>query len=333
MVRTKRWCFGKRNKRKEEGDEDYGGYMQRWKKSRTKRFQSNPFVLYLPWKEEASVREEVTEPTIENPKSVFDKDFRGHIQIGDSSGGDIGLRKKGFKLIEKDFEEPIETSSNVGKVSESSNEITFSEHVINSSNEFHIGKTIEYEDPIGVALCVTNVLKDLSHITEVTNNVVDLNVTNHLESFETNTMNEGVNVLEENIVENIVFERKAIKAERKARREVEKEAEEKAAKKRERKAEKKRKRETGKKVEKERAKTSNPIGDDSWCIDDEITESKEEDVVQILKKKKAAGKLKINETWTRVNNKRIPKNVAPVSTEVVALNSRDEKAKWKFIYK
>ncbi|KAG9150089.1 hypothetical protein Leryth_026593 [Lithospermum erythrorhizon] len=40
----------------------------------------------------------------------------------------------------------------------------------------------------------------------------------------------------------------------------------------------------------------------------------------------------MNDTRTRVNNKRIPKNVAPVSTDGIALNSKDEEARWKFIY-
>ncbi|GAA0167688.1 hypothetical protein LIER_22563 [Lithospermum erythrorhizon] len=40
----------------------------------------------------------------------------------------------------------------------------------------------------------------------------------------------------------------------------------------------------------------------------------------------------MNDTRTRVNNKRIPKNVALVSIFGIALNSKDEEAKWKFIY-
>ncbi|GAA0155176.1 hypothetical protein LIER_12961 [Lithospermum erythrorhizon] len=40
----------------------------------------------------------------------------------------------------------------------------------------------------------------------------------------------------------------------------------------------------------------------------------------------------MNDTRTRVNNKRIPKNVAHVSTVGIALNSKDEEARWKFIY-
>ncbi|GAA0152533.1 hypothetical protein LIER_43183 [Lithospermum erythrorhizon] len=56
----------------------------------------------------------------------------------------------------------------------------------------------------------------------------------------------------------------------------------------------------------------------------------EEDVVEILKRRKVTQKLKIGKTRTRVKNKRIPKHVAPVSTEGVSLNSQDEEAKWKF---
>ncbi|GAA0163826.1 hypothetical protein LIER_39667 [Lithospermum erythrorhizon] len=58
-------------------------------------------------------------------------------------------------------------------------------------------------------------------------------------------------------------------------------------------------------------------------------ENEAEDEVTI---EKDDGKLKINDTRKRVNNKRIPKNVAPVSTVGIALNSKDEEAKWKFIY-
>ncbi|GAA0176116.1 hypothetical protein LIER_29168 [Lithospermum erythrorhizon] len=59
--------------------------------------------------------------------------------------------------------------------------------------------------------------------------------------------------------------------------------------------------------------------------------SNEEDiVVVIIKRRKAKGKLKINENRSRVRNKRVPKNVV-VSTENVAMNSKEEEAKWKFV--
>ncbi|GAA0163473.1 hypothetical protein LIER_43647 [Lithospermum erythrorhizon] len=66
--------------------------------------------------------------------------------------------------------------------------------------------------------------------------------------------------------------------------------------------------------------------------EDEAPDSEREDIIKILKKRRELGKLKINDTRTRVNNKRIPKNVAPVSTDGIALNSKDEEARWKFIY-
>ncbi|GAA0171687.1 hypothetical protein LIER_41202 [Lithospermum erythrorhizon] len=67
-------------------------------------------------------------------------------------------------------------------------------------------------------------------------------------------------------------------------------------------------------------------------LEDEELDSERADVIEILKKMQEFGKLKINNTRTRVNNKRIPNNVAPISTDGIALNSKDEEARWKFIY-
>ncbi|GAA0166048.1 hypothetical protein LIER_21296 [Lithospermum erythrorhizon] len=61
-------------------------------------------------------------------------------------------------------------------------------------------------------------------------------------------------------------------------------------------------------------------------------DSDEEDVsVVISRRRKGKGKLKLNENKTRVGNKRIPKNVAEIFTTNVALNSKEEEAKWKFV--
>ncbi|GAA0170848.1 hypothetical protein LIER_25022 [Lithospermum erythrorhizon] len=57
----------------------------------------------------------------------------------------------------------------------------------------------------------------------------------------------------------------------------------------------------------------------------------EDIAVVIIRRRKAKGKLKINENRIRVGNKRIPKNVAAVSTENVAVNSEEEEAKWRFV--
>ncbi|GAA0163497.1 hypothetical protein LIER_19345 [Lithospermum erythrorhizon] len=58
----------------------------------------------------------------------------------------------------------------------------------------------------------------------------------------------------------------------------------------------------------------------------------EEDITAIIiKRRKAKGKLKIDENRYKVENKRIPKNVATVSTENVALNSEEKEAKWRFV--
>ncbi|GAA0163614.1 hypothetical protein LIER_19435 [Lithospermum erythrorhizon] len=49
------------------------------------------------------------------------------------------------------------------------------------------------------------------------------------------------------------------------------------------------------------------------------------------RRRKGKGKLKLNENRTRMGNKRISKNVADVSIENVALNSKEEDAKWIFV--
>ncbi|GAA0145918.1 hypothetical protein LIER_05992 [Lithospermum erythrorhizon] len=51
----------------------------------------------------------------------------------------------------------------------------------------------------------------------------------------------------------------------------------------------------------------------------------------IIRRRKAKGKLKINENRSRVGNKRVSKNVTTVSIENVALNSEEEEAKWRFV--
>ncbi|GAA0141274.1 hypothetical protein LIER_02454 [Lithospermum erythrorhizon] len=71
-----------------------------------------------------------------------------------------------------------------------------------------------------------------------------------------------------------------------------------------------------------------PQGDNA---EEEAQESDEEDIVAaIIKRRKATSKLKLNENRTRVGNKRVPKNVV-VSTMNVALNSKEEQAKWRFV--
>ncbi|GAA0145715.1 hypothetical protein LIER_05847 [Lithospermum erythrorhizon] len=61
--------------------------------------------------------------------------------------------------------------------------------------------------------------------------------------------------------------------------------------------------------------------------------SDEEDIAGIIiKRRKAKGKLKLNENRSKVGNKRIPKNVANVFTENVTLNSEEKKnAKGRFV--
>ncbi|GAA0139876.1 hypothetical protein LIER_01337 [Lithospermum erythrorhizon] len=114
-------------------------------------------------------------------------------------------------------------------------------------------------------------------------------------------------------------ERKARKEERRARRREQREEEERVHK-RMKSKEKRPKRNADKVVE---VRTSD--------TEDVAPDSEREDVIEILKKRRKAGKLKINETRTRVNNKRIPKNVASVSTIGIALNSKAEEPKWRFV--
>ncbi|GAA0159738.1 hypothetical protein LIER_16446 [Lithospermum erythrorhizon] len=60
--------------------------------------------------------------------------------------------------------------------------------------------------------------------------------------------------------------------------------------------------------------------------------SDEEDIASLMRKRrKDKSKLKLNENKTRVGNKRISKNVTKVSTANVALNFKEEEAKWKFV--
>ncbi|GAA0184192.1 hypothetical protein LIER_31480 [Lithospermum erythrorhizon] len=65
--------------------------------------------------------------------------------------------------------------------------------------------------------------------------------------------------------------------------------------------------------------------------EEEVQESKEEDIaVAIRRRRKATGKLKLNENRTRVGNKKVPKNVVEVSTANVVLNFEEDHAKWRF---
>ncbi|GAA0160645.1 hypothetical protein LIER_17153 [Lithospermum erythrorhizon] len=66
--------------------------------------------------------------------------------------------------------------------------------------------------------------------------------------------------------------------------------------------------------------------------DEEAHESDEEDISGVItNRRKATSKLKLNENRTRVGNKRVSKNVDEVSTSNVALNSKEEHAKWMFV--
>ncbi|GAA0168014.1 hypothetical protein LIER_22831 [Lithospermum erythrorhizon] len=84
-----------------------------------------------------------------------------------------------------------------------------------------------------------------------------------------------------------------------------------------------------------------PTGSDSWNptveqdeagIEEAEQGSDDEDVSAIIiKRRKAKGKLKINENRSTAGNKRIPKNFIVVSTENVALNYEEEQPKWRFV--
>ncbi|GAA0170227.1 hypothetical protein LIER_24533 [Lithospermum erythrorhizon] len=63
-----------------------------------------------------------------------------------------------------------------------------------------------------------------------------------------------------------------------------------------------------------------------------VHENEIEEDIDIVGNSTRSWKVKNDDTRTRVNNKRIPKNVAPLSTVGIALNSKDEESKWKFIY-
>ncbi|GAA0181473.1 hypothetical protein LIER_30248 [Lithospermum erythrorhizon] len=65
---------------------------------------------------------------------------------------------------------------------------------------------------------------------------------------------------------------------------------------------------------------------------EEAQKSDEEDIaVVITKKRKATSKPRLNENRTRVGNKRVLKNVAAVSTTNVALNFEEEQANWRLV--
>ncbi|GAA0142666.1 hypothetical protein LIER_03510 [Lithospermum erythrorhizon] len=84
-----------------------------------------------------------------------------------------------------------------------------------------------------------------------------------------------------------------------------------------------------------------PAVDDEWLLEyepqggdaqEEVQDSDSEDVAAVMsRKRKAKGKLRVNKNHTRVGNKRIPKNVVPVSTANVPLNSEEEETRWKFV--
>ncbi|GAA0164455.1 hypothetical protein LIER_20085 [Lithospermum erythrorhizon] len=72
-----------------------------------------------------------------------------------------------------------------------------------------------------------------------------------------------------------------------------------------------------------------PQGDN---VDEEAQDSEVEDVVVVMeKRRKAKGKLRINENRRRIGNQRIPINVAVVPTINVSLNSEEEQAGWRFV--
>ncbi|GAA0169173.1 hypothetical protein LIER_23716 [Lithospermum erythrorhizon] len=78
--------------------------------------------------------------------------------------------------------------------------------------------------------------------------------------------------------------------------------------------------------------TAIPTGFNSWKPADDQSDSDHEDVETVMsRRRKAKGKLKINENRTRVGNKRISKNIIDVLLENVALNIDEENAKWKFV--
>ncbi|GAA0147627.1 hypothetical protein LIER_07282 [Lithospermum erythrorhizon] len=66
--------------------------------------------------------------------------------------------------------------------------------------------------------------------------------------------------------------------------------------------------------------------------DEETQDFEEENVTAIMeKRRKAKGKLRMNENRARIGNRRIPKNVAAVSTVNVSLNTKEEQARWRFV--
>ncbi|GAA0175214.1 hypothetical protein LIER_28438 [Lithospermum erythrorhizon] len=81
----------------------------------------------------------------------------------------------------------------------------------------------------------------------------------------------------------------------------------------------------------EKAKKATEKAADDDVVAEEQTSSEEDIVVVIIKRRKAKGKLKINENRSRVGKKRVPKNVLVVSTENVGLNSEEEKANCRFV--
>ncbi|GAA0143876.1 hypothetical protein LIER_04456 [Lithospermum erythrorhizon] len=84
-----------------------------------------------------------------------------------------------------------------------------------------------------------------------------------------------------------------------------------------------------------------PYVDDEWLpehephgdnADEKAQESDDEDIAAVItKRRKVTRKLNLNENKTRVENKRVPKNVVTVSTANVALNYEEEQAKWRLM--
>ncbi|GAA0168072.1 hypothetical protein LIER_22876 [Lithospermum erythrorhizon] len=84
-----------------------------------------------------------------------------------------------------------------------------------------------------------------------------------------------------------------------------------------------------------------PAVSDEWLPENEsqdgnadkkAQDSKEDNVVAVMEKwRKAKGKLRMNETRTRIGNQRIQENVAAVSTINVSLNTEEEQIRWSCI--
>ncbi|GAA0182139.1 hypothetical protein LIER_30328 [Lithospermum erythrorhizon] len=84
-----------------------------------------------------------------------------------------------------------------------------------------------------------------------------------------------------------------------------------------------------------------PSVDDEWLPEPEpkggdapgdVQDSDIEDVADVMSRRQnAKGKLRMNESRTRVGNMRIPKNITAVSTANVSLNFEEEEPRWRFV--